>query len=180
MAPRDLLSNPANPRTHPGAQMDTLRGSLDELGWLKPILVNKRTGYIVDGHARAQAALQQGVVSIPVAYIDLSEEEEKLALATLDPIAAMAGKDDAAMTALIATIQTDNSALQALLDGLPSSPSKRDGPKIEEVDLSEVRDRFWLSVHGPLPQQMDALERLRAAMEELGPEIQVEVGTTKT
>ncbi len=178
MAPQDLLANPSNPRTHPGVQMDALRGSLDELGWVAPILVNKRTSYVLDGHARVMAAMQRGAALVPVAFVDLSEDEERLALATLDPLSAMAGQDEVALQALLADVSTDNPALQALLDDLPGSKPKHT-PGVEEVDLSDVHDTFWMSVHGPLPKQAESLERLRAALEDLGPDIQVEVGMTK-
>ena len=50
--PDQLLANPANWRIHPKAQQQALAGSLDVVGWVAPVLVNRRTGYVVDGHAR--------------------------------------------------------------------------------------------------------------------------------
>jgi ParB-like chromosome segregation protein Spo0J len=88
--PAQLLANPRNWRTHPPRQREALRGSLDTVGWVAQILVNRRTGHIVDGHARIEEAISRGEASVPVLYVDLSDDEERLVLATLDPIGAMA------------------------------------------------------------------------------------------
>ena len=81
LVPGDLLANPLNFRRHPGAQMAALRGSMKDLGWLKTILVNRTTGHILDGHARVEEALKQGLPTIPATVVELSAEEERLALA---------------------------------------------------------------------------------------------------
>ena len=41
-------------------------------------------GFVVDGHARVALAISAGE-RVPVVYVDLSEKEEALILATLDP-----------------------------------------------------------------------------------------------
>ena len=46
--PADLLANPLNFRRHPGHQLEALRGSLKELGWIKTVLLNKTTGHVID------------------------------------------------------------------------------------------------------------------------------------
>ena len=91
-APDQLLANPANWRIHPKAQQDALAGALDAVGWVQQVLVNRRTGFVVDGHARVALALSRGEPTIPVLYVDLDPGEEALVLATLDPIGAMAGR----------------------------------------------------------------------------------------
>ena len=88
-APDQLLANPANWRIHPN-QQDALAGALDAVGWVQQVLVNRRTGFVVDGHARVALAISRGEPSVPVLYVDLSPDEEALVLATLDPIGAMA------------------------------------------------------------------------------------------
>ncbi len=89
-APDQLLANPGNWRTHPANQRAALRGSLDTVGWVQQVMVNRRTGFVVDGHARVALAISRNEPSVPVLYVDLSPEEEALVLATLDPIGAMA------------------------------------------------------------------------------------------
>ena len=86
----DLLANPYNYREHSPAQRKALNTVLGNIGWVQRVMVNKRTGYVVDGHCRIEQAIANGDQMVPVVYVDLSEEEERQVLATLDPIAAMA------------------------------------------------------------------------------------------
>lgn len=132
-APDQLVANPMNWRTHPGNQRDALRGSLASVGWVQQVLVNKRTGHVVDGHARVEEALSRGEATVPVLYVDLSPEEEALVLATLDPISAMANTDDAKLRELLAGITVDDEGLAAMLGKL--SPPE---PKIGLTDPDDV------------------------------------------
>lgn len=117
-APDQLLANPLNFRIHPGEQAQALAGAMGTLGWLTGIIVNERTGHVVDGHLRVKLALQRGEATVPVTYVDLSEEEERLALATLDPISAMAGTDKALLEELLDGIDVEDAALAEFLAGL--------------------------------------------------------------
>jgi len=117
-APADLVGNPRNWRTHPKAQRDALAGVLDQVGWVQDVIVNRRTGYLVDGHARVAVAAQRGETSVPVVYVDLSEDEELLILATLDPLAAMAEADTDALADLLAAVTSEDAALTSMLAGL--------------------------------------------------------------
>ena len=51
-APDALIANERNWRTHPKAQREALAGVLDEVGYVATVLVNRRTGRLVDGHLR--------------------------------------------------------------------------------------------------------------------------------
>jgi DNA modification methylase len=79
------------------------------------VLVNRTTGHVVDGHLRVELAISSGEPSVPVAYVELSENEERLVLASLDPLAAMATAEKDALEALLAAIETDDAALSAML-----------------------------------------------------------------
>lgn len=127
VAPDQLLAHDSNFRRHPGRQLDALRGSLRELGWVKTILVSKRSGRVIDGHARVEEALRQNLASVPVTYLDLSPEEERKALAVLDPITEMAFRDDDALASLLAEVTTEDPGLQALLDDLAGKEAPSDG-----------------------------------------------------
>jgi hypothetical protein len=120
-APERLAHNPLNWRTHPPHQKTALAGALDTVGWVQNVIVNRQTGYVVDGHARVALALARKEPSVPVLYVDLSPEEERLVLATLDPIGALAGRDDERLSALLADVAVDDAGLQALLDSLAAS-----------------------------------------------------------
>ena len=134
--PATLTGNPRNFRRHPQAQHDALRGALNQIGWIQDVVVNKTTGLIVDGHLRVKLAIAEGQPTIPVKYVELTADEEALALATIDPLAAMAYHDAEALDALLADVTTDDPAVQALLDSL-----RVDSPT----------DDDWASAMGTMP-----------------------------
>lgn len=157
--PADLLANPLNFRRHPGQQLDALRGSMKELGWLKAVLVNKTTGHVIDGHARCEEAMRQGV-KVPVDWVELTEAEERLALAVLDPITEMATRDIAILADLLAEVSTEDPGLQALLDELagkepevaPKSGLKAGAdpdavPEPPKVPVTKPGDLYILGAH---------------------------------
>lgn len=113
--PDQLLANPSNFRLHPKRQQDALTGSLNELGWLQDIIVNRVTDHVLDGHLRVQLALRNGEATVPVKYIELSESEEKLALAVFDPITYMAETDTNLLDDLLNDVSTGEEALQELI-----------------------------------------------------------------
>lgn len=120
-APDQLLANPQNWRIHPQSQQEALAGVLDEVGWVQRVLVNQRTGHLVDGHLRVALAQRRGEQSIPVTYLDLSEGEGALVLATIDPISALATADAQKLDELLRDVATDSAAVQEMLAGLADS-----------------------------------------------------------
>jgi hypothetical protein len=115
VAPDQLLANPLNWRIHPRAQQDAMEAVLDEIGWIQDVIVNKRTGRLIDGHMRVMIALRRNELLVPVEYVDLDEHEEALALATFDHIGSLAVKDESLHDALLDEIDTDSPELQELL-----------------------------------------------------------------
>jgi len=111
-APDQLLANPRNWRMHPKTQLDALAGVLSEVGWVQNIIVNQRTGYVIDGHARIALAISRGEPSVPVVYVDLDENEEGIILAALDPLAGMAVTDEAKLAELLADITVTDEVLE--------------------------------------------------------------------
>lgn len=117
-----LLANPRNWRIHPREQQKALEGVLKQVGWVQNVIVNQRTGYVLDGHARVAMAISRGE-RVPVVYVDISEEEEALILATLDPLSAMAGTDKDLLAGLVAELPTvTDEGLLGLLQGLGQQP----------------------------------------------------------
>ena len=152
-APDQLLANPANYRVHPKAQQQALAGVLDQVGWAQNVLVNQRTGHVVDGHLRVALAISRGEPSVPVLYVDLSEDEERLVLASLDPLAAMATTDEAKLRELLAGVSFDSEALAAMLAALaPAEPKDGltdpdDVPEPPDEAITQPGDLWLLGDH---------------------------------
>lgn len=116
--PKVLEANPLNFRVHGADQQRALTGAVDTLGWIQRVIVNKRTGLIVDGHLRVKMAIKHGQAEVPVLYVDLSEAEEAMALASIDPIAAMAGQDNTMLSALLSGMESGNAGFDSFLDAM--------------------------------------------------------------
>lgn len=138
--PAQLLAHPLNARRHPGAQREALRESLGRAGWVDVVKVNTRTGHVVDGHARVEEAITAGA-TVPVLYLDLSEEDERFVLATLDPISALATYDSEVLDQLLEGIQVESKGLQKFLNGLTPqiySDTQPDTDHIQNGENSEL------------------------------------------
>lgn len=130
-----IMFNPRNWRIHPLSQQDALKGVLEEVGWVQQVIVNKRTGNLIDGHLRCQLAAREGAKTIPVVYVDVSEDEEALVLATLDPIGAMAATDKQKLDELFRDIQSDDANVQKLMADI-AEKEKMIAPEFQEFDES--------------------------------------------
>ncbi len=69
-----IQEHPENPRQHPEGEIKKLMGSIRSFGWTNPILVS-REGYIVAGHARAEAARRLGLREVPVVELDMDGDK---------------------------------------------------------------------------------------------------------
>ena len=121
VAPGDLVPHPDNWRTHPLLQQEALEGVLDEVGWVQRIIVNERTGRVVDGHLRVELAVRRNEPAVPVLFVDLDESEEALVLATLDPVAALAKADAQRLSRVLERTSPENEALAEFLEHLADS-----------------------------------------------------------
>ena len=77
--PNTLEPNPANPNRHSAHQIQLLASIIQDQGWRNPVTVSKRSGLIVRGHGRLEAALLLGCEVIPVDEQDYASEAEELA-----------------------------------------------------------------------------------------------------
>ena len=84
MVPLDKLKPyPRNNRLHPDAQLDLLVKAIKAQGWRAPITVSNKSGYIVRGHARLEAARRLKLTEVPVDYqhyaSDQAEQADRIA-----------------------------------------------------------------------------------------------------
>jgi len=128
-----LIPNARNWRRHPQAQADALRGALAEIGYADALLVRETPDglQLIDGHLRAETTPD---MEVPVLVLDVDEAEADKLLATLDPLAAMAVPDPAALEALLAEVTVSSEALQAMLDDLAKSANMGPKPGLSDPD----------------------------------------------
>lgn len=118
VSPDELIANDANWRRHPRAQSQAMLDVMERIGWVQRVIVNRRTGRIIDGHMRVRLAKRHGEDTIPVLFVDLPEDEERAVVLAFDSIGAMAEVDEATLDRLIAEVAASGDGLGGLLDAL--------------------------------------------------------------
>ena len=139
--PEELADNPLNWRRHPQRQNEALAGVIAEVGWAGACLFNEKTGRLIDGHARKElpaSSLVDG--KLPVLIGSWTPRQERMILATLDPLAAMAGTDAAALEKILVDLETDDAALRDMLDDLAAA---------NDISLCDDEDEAGPAEKGP-------------------------------
>ena len=105
--PKALTPAPYNDevRTMTVGARAKLRASLEVFGFVEPILVNTRTGWIVGGHRRTEVAIEMGLEVVPVVERDLDPEQEKALSILLNNREAQGDFDPAGLLATLATFE---------------------------------------------------------------------------
>ena len=151
--PKDIKKNPQNWRKHPASQGKALDEVLGTVGWIQEVIINKTTGNLIDGHLRVETAIKNNETEIPVKYVELTEDEERIALATFDPISAMAEQDSAMLKELLADIESEavNMAQFFGEDVLPKIEHTEEEleavPEVPKVAKTKRGDMYKLGEH---------------------------------
>lgn len=144
--PDQLLANPKNWRIHPTEQQEGLQGVLDEVGYVQGVIVNRATGFVVDGHMRVALAMRNNQPKIPVTYVDLTPEEEDTILSTFDPIGAMAATDRVKLKELIDSVESENERVNKMMSDI-AKRERVNVPEPQEEDeeplVYRVPDAVW-------------------------------------
>ena len=121
----DLLPDPRNYRRHPERQRAAMAAAVSRLGYVNAVVARETSDglVLVDGHLRAGLDPDQ---VIPVLVVDLDESQAGEALATLDPMAAMAENDKASWDALLAQVARDGDDAVAKILDLGRRPDARE------------------------------------------------------
>lgn len=79
-----LIENPKNNNKHGQEQIDRLAKIIKSTGFRNPLVVSKRSGFVLCGHGRIAAAKQAGMKELPVIFQDFKDEAEEYAHLTAD------------------------------------------------------------------------------------------------
>ena len=141
--PATLKANPLNHRLHPKTQRDVVRDSINEIGFIKSVTVNRLSGLIVDGHERVMQAVESQKENpdllIDVEFVELTPGEEAKALAVLDASSELAEVDPEQITALLDVADFDDGLLKELAESLKPDDDQID---IDLVDVEPQLDRI--------------------------------------
>ncbi len=103
-----IIPNPKNPNTHPKEQIQLLSNIISSQGWRMPIVVSTRSGFIVKGHGRLEAAKEAGMEVVPVEYQNYGTEAEEYAdLIADNRIAELSIIDENLLSELLAEMEEE-------------------------------------------------------------------------
>lgn len=194
-----LVPNPRNPNKHPASQITLLSKIIVAQGWRVPITVSIRSGFIVRGHGRVDAARELGCEVAPVDYQDYANEAEEWAdLIADNRIAELADTDDELLKELLQDIRsfdldpaltgyTDDEILALLAaDGTKGLTDEDDAPALPASPISRAGDVWHLDCHrlvcgdGAKTETLSRLmEKEKASLVFTDPPYNVDYGSSK-
>ena len=137
----DLLPADYNPRKDlkPGdPEYEKLKRSLEQFGYVEPVIWNKATGRVVGGHQRLKVLIDMGITEVECVVVDLPDDKEKALNIALNKISGDWDKDKLAV--LIADLQ--GTAFDVSLTGFDAAEiddlfkdTLKDGVKDDNFDV---------------------------------------------
>jgi hypothetical protein len=153
----DLVPHELNYRLHPQAQRAALEALYRTIGFARSLLAYQLPDgrlKLIDGHLRRELDPDQ-IVDVEV--LDVSDAEARTLLLSLDPLAALAGRDEEVHAELARLTPSDEQALNDLWQAgrQPAADLPTETPALREqfLVLIECTDE---------PMQVRLLERFRA------------------
>lgn len=102
----DLLPADYNPRKDlksGDAEYEKLKRSIEQFGYVEPVIWNKTTGRVVGGHQRLKVLMDMGMTEVDCVVVEMDEDKEKALNIALNKISGDWDKDKLAL--LIADLQ---------------------------------------------------------------------------
>lgn len=97
-----------NARTHNAQQINKLRSSLREFGFINPVIIDRELN-VIAGHGRIMAAKEEGINEVPCVFVDYLTEAQKKAYILADNRMAMdAGWDEELLKVEIEALQAED------------------------------------------------------------------------
>jgi len=181
-----LAPHGENPRKHPEAQIEKLVRSLKRFGQTRDVvaLARPEPPYpILAGEGTWRAARRAGLAEVDVTLLALPAalaEEYLLA----DNALARGARDEVDQIAALLEAASARPGYDPEALGFSAAEAAELvaalGEEVEEaieIDVSDVLDRFWITIRGPLKHQAAALARLEAAMADIG-DVDVDLGVS--
>jgi hypothetical protein len=150
--PSKLTPNPKNPNKHTQDQIDRLAKVIAFQGQRSPVVVSKKSGFIVTGHGRLMAMIKLGFEKVAVDYQEFKDDAEEYAHMTADnAIANWSALDLSQISADILDFGTDFDIDLMAIKNFSVIPEmdEEDGEEAEEDE-----DRKW-ALQVDLPTEMD-------------------------
>ena len=152
----DLLPADYNPRKDlkPGdAEYEKLKRSIEQFGYVEPVIWNKTTGRVVGGHQRLKVLMDMGMTEVDCVVVEMDEDKEKALNIALNKISGDWDKDKLAL--LIADLQGADFDVSltgfepAEIDDLFKDTLK-DGVKDDDFDVGAELEKSTMTKPGDI------------------------------
>ncbi|MFH1485706.1 MAG: site-specific DNA-methyltransferase [Chloroflexota bacterium] len=143
-----LRPDPANPRRISDAELETLTRSIQEFGFVDPVIARREDKVVIGGHQRLVAARKLGVKKVPVVFLDISVEQARLLNIALNKIS---GSWDQELLARLLADLNQAPAIDLTLSGFDNEEIKK---LLKRLDVREKLAR---------PESFDLEEALEAS-----------------
>ena len=134
-----------NARTHSPEQINKLRASLREFGFINPIIIDRNFG-VIAGHGRIAAARAEGITELPCVFADhLTEAQKKAYILADNRMALDAGWDEDMLRVEIEALQ--GADFDLMLTGFDDKElsdffgTNDDDAKDDDFDLSSALEQ---------------------------------------
>jgi ParB-like chromosome segregation protein Spo0J len=149
--------NKRNPRSHPPAQVEHLKASLEEFGLVQNV-VALPDGTLLGGHGVVEAAKAAGLPTVDVQVVDLDETRANKLMVLLNEVSRLAVDDQAELAALLSELDAagelpgtgyEAGEVEALLKSLepPLTVTEDEPPEVHAEAISKPGD-LWLCGEG--------------------------------
>lgn len=133
-----IVANPRNPNKHPDKQVALLAKIIRHQGWRAPVVVSKRSGFVVAGHGRLEAAKLLQVQTVPVNFQEFATEADEWAHVIADNrIAELAETDGAMLKDLLIELDSATQDFDMDLSGFDAGELERVINSYHDEPLSE-------------------------------------------
>lgn len=117
-----------NAKKHPQEQIEKIKNSIQEFGFISPCLIDKKNN-IIAGHGRVEAAKLLGMDAVPCVYIEgLTEEQRRAYILADNKLTELGGWD----------MTTVSDELQSLVD--TGFDINLTGFDIDDIIIDEIED----------------------------------------
>lgn len=104
-----VVPNPRNPNKHTDQQITLLAKIIKYQGWRNPIVVSNKSGFVVSGHGRLEAAIKNEWTQVPVDFQDFENDAQEYAHMIADnKIAELAEHDDQMMFNTLKEVEVED------------------------------------------------------------------------
>lgn len=129
---KDLISPEWNPRQITNEELEKLKTSLEEFGYIEPIIINDVNNHVVGGNQRLRALIALGYDEVDCVYVHIEDiNKEKACNVALNKISG----------------DWDEDKLRVVLEDIELSPIDIKLTGFDELELTELEVKEPITVH---------------------------------